>query len=267
MPSEDRRDSSGGRDPPPRAGPSSPSMSSPQGSSAEQTDRPRKSSVASSSASNPPPPPPSDFNPRPDLSFEEPLHGIQPPTDLQDPFATAGSLSRPPSSATSSNAVPSAPSSASPTDPTFTSTALPPDVPPIPFPQRPQIRAIQRLSSESVCRSRALSGTSSTHSSDSGEILAARRDELVSHILSDSGDSSRRTSTASSSPGSESIEPNVNVISPTPSPSILNTADQVPARTDVESSFGAEEWMRSRERAGSADELAHAWDSVVSHTE
>lgn len=261
MPSEDRRDSSEGWNSSSRAGPSFPSTSSLQGSSAEQPDPHRKSSVASSSTSNPPAPP-SDFNPPPDLSFDEPLHGIQPPTELPDPFATADALPRP-SSDISSSSISSAPASASPTEPTFASAAVPPEVPPIPFPQRPQIRAIQRLSSESVCRSRALSGTSSTHSSDSGEILAARRDELVSHILSDSGDSSRRTSTASSSPGNESAEPNVNVISPSPSPSSLNVAEQVPARTDMESSFGAEEWARPR--TGS-DELVHAWDSVVSDT-
>lgn len=35
----------------------------------------------------------------------------------------------------------------------------------------------------------------------------------------------------------------------------------------MESPLGAEEWMRLREPAGGADEMVHAWDSVVSDTE
>lgn len=251
MPLRDRTDRAGERDPSSRPGhsPSSATPAPPRPLAAHADHR-RKSSGASSGSHHPPPAPPSDFNPPADLSFEQPLHGIQPPDEPSDPFATAAAYA----------ADLAIDASWTPPPPPLT------DVDVKSFPQRPQIRAIQRLSSDSVLRNRALSGTSSTHSSDSGEILAARRDELVSHILSDSADSTRRASAASSSPGVE-VEPHLDENAPTPNASCANLADRALAEVDAElssPSLDAEDGTRPRHASGSADELLHAWDSVVS---
>lgn len=153
---------------------------------------------------------------------------------------------------------------------------------------RPQIRALQRLSTESLHRTSISSGSAGSggstvrdSGSDGGEILAARRDELVSQLLvhsdtNDSADSSRRPSTTgssnSSSPQDGPFE--LNVINPTPPTSMLSLRDEAFGDNVHEGGGGGvgggggggvtrprSSSIRSVED-GSA--TVHAWDSVVS---
>lgn len=232
-----------------------------------------------------PPPPPIDFNPPPDFTSDTLLHGIETPLP-------------PSSTTTAANSTRTSPAVSSPTVvASVLVDEVPVNMPPPPPPpvtllageqqalsqQRPHIRAIQRLSSESVHRSTQSSSTRSTSSqgghggsspSDGSDVLAARRDELVTQLLSgDSAESSQRTSTASSSPTAETTL-EVHVINPTPpTTTVPLTADALrfaAVQTAQTAGEGRPPTPHRRSLSSSSssnrpseDAAAHAWDSVV----
>jgi hypothetical protein len=114
--------------------------------------------------------------------------------------------------------------------------------------QRPQMRAIQRVSSESVNRSCSSTGSVSS-ASDSGDVLALRRDELVSHILHGEEELARRPSR-----------------SPSASPTVEATTIDTPILVNPSLTLDQVDCIEDTELRSSVDEASiHAWDSVVSH--
>ncbi|KAL1410894.1 hypothetical protein Q8F55_001837 [Vanrija albida] len=227
------------------------------GSREHRGHRRRASSITTS-----PPPPPHDFNPPPDFQSELLLQGITtslPPSSTASPSLNALSGSDP-------DDVPRMESL--PTSPLVPGGCSGEGFVSGSSNARPQIRALQRLSTDSLHRASISSGSAGSGGStvrdggsDGGEILAARRDELVSQLLHsdiDSPDPSRRpSSTSGSSPPQDPFE--LNVINPTPPTSMLNLRDE--AFVDGEGGGGT---MRPRSSSRSIEEGAtvHAWDSV-----
>jgi len=234
-----------------------------------------------SSSLTSPPPPPADFNPPPDFSSELPLHGISSPQPSSaSPNSSSNSVTTVcnPASETGSGragdwwAEDLAALRATP-PPNMVSSSSSETLLTQRPPQRPQIRAVQRASSESVNRSQhssastsSLTGGSST--SDSGEVLAQRRDELVNCILSGEGCEEvqlARARSASSPVASPPLEPTVDLDAVTPTIPLTRLTEQ--SLQTLEESVQVQAETRGRSRSVSsqtAEETIHAWDSVVS---
>lgn len=245
------------------------------GSSADQ----RQGHHRRSSSLTSPPPPPEDFNPPADFATEDLLHGIQPPPPPSStspsitPISTASTASWLSSIAAGDETVTSPLTILGPQSPTSIEGLV----------HRPQIRAIQRLSQDSIGKSIHSSRSSSSNggnTSDSSDLLAARRDELVSQLLTGEHDvdAGRRTSSevtpqrsstpvpsgnSSSHPGESTGPVEVNVISATPSHSSVQLSEdalRVPEAEDIRRHSASP----SPRNIPSEDAGVHAWDSVVS---
>jgi hypothetical protein len=217
-----------------------------------------------------PPPPPEDFNPPADFTpADSVLQGIQaPPPALPTVAQTATSTSShsPQSSAGSADDV----AAGSPLPIGRQSAANPVET----FLQRPQIRAIQRLSQDSIHRSYHSSRSSSNDGSDSSEVLAARRDELMTQLLigEHEAETGRRQSAGemptptrrASTPPPFDCPVEVNVIGATPSNSSSQLTEDALRQAQAEGSTRRSSVGSPRSDSGNEEGGAHAWDSVVS---
>lgn len=211
-----------------------------------------------------PPPPPEDFNPPADFTpTDSALQGIQappPPTAVQTASST--------SSHSPQSSVGSADDGAmSPLAGGRQSTSTPVET----FLQRPQIRAIQRLSQESVNQSCASSRSSTNDGSDSSEVLAARRGELMSQLLTGEQEmdtsirpSGETPSRRSSTPPPSDCPLEVNIIGATPSNSSTQLTEDALLQVHAEESTRRPSFGSPLSDSGNDDAGAHAWDSVVS---
>ncbi|CAK9782157.1 unnamed protein product [Cutaneotrichosporon oleaginosum] len=211
-----------------------------------------------------PPPPPEDFNPPADFTPTDcALQGIQSPSTptviqpaTSSPSQSLGSSAR----SADDTAVPPLSAGSRQSAPTAVETFL----------QRPQIRVIQRLSQESVHKSSHSSRSSSNDGSDSSEVLAARRDELMSQLLTGEheADHIRRLSGESLTPTRRGSTPppidcpvEVNIISSTPShssPRLMGDALHQPPTEE----FNRRPSIESSSADNGDDDGVHAWDSV-----